>query len=474
MVISGKRFPPQYFFRNIFAMPENALPKPRVYILDDEIVTVRRLVQALAKDGYEVEGFISAGEVMSRIAEHPPEVLVTDVRLNDADGLEILQRVTILAPQTKVILMTGYAAVDHAVQAMKAGAFHYLAKPFKLEELRNTISDALRYPGKSSHDLADPGPVDCFAGIIGRSSVMQEIFRTIRQIAPLNCNVLIQGESGTGKELVARALHHTSDRAQHPFIPFNCGAFSEELVANELFGHEKGAFTGAVSTKLGLLEAAQGGTVFLDEVGEMPIPMQIKLLRVIQERTLLRVGGVAPVSINVRLIAATNRDIDKMIAAGEFRQDLFYRLKVVMINIPPLRKRQEDIPLLVEHFVTLIATQFGKPMVPEIAPDFLEALSSYTFPGNVRELQNIVERAVALSREPVLTGKDLPPDIFFAGIQPPVPEKNSSQLKALEHEHIIEVYRRTGFNQTETARLLGISRTTLWRRLKELSLISEK
>ncbi|MCX5877184.1 MAG: sigma-54 dependent transcriptional regulator [Deltaproteobacteria bacterium] len=461
------------FFRNIFAMSDNASPKPRVYILDDEIVTVRRLVQALAKDGYEVEGFISAGEAMVRISEHPPEVLVTDVRLTDADGMEILQRVTMLAPQTKVILMTGYAAVDHAVQAMKAGAFHYLAKPFKLEELRNTISDALRDSGKSATELADPGPVDRFAGIIGNSPTMQEIFKTIRQIAPLNCNVLIQGESGTGKELVAKALHSTSGRGQHPFIPFNCGAFSEELVANELFGHEKGAFTGAVSTKLGLLEAANGGTVFLDEVGEMPIPMQIKLLRVIQERTLLRVGGVAPVSINVRLIAATNRDIEKMIAAGEFRQDLFYRLKVVMIDIPPLRKRQEDIPLLVEHFVTLIATQFGKP-VPEIGADFLAALSSYTFPGNVRELQNIVERAVALSREPVLTGTDLPPDIFFAEIQPPVPEKNASHLKVLEQEHITEVYRRTGFNQTETARLLGISRTTLWRRLKELNLFSEK
>jgi len=454
-------------------MADNAPPKPRIYILDDEIVTVRRLTQALTKDGYEVEGFITAAEAMSRIGEDPPEVLVTDVRLKDADGMEVLQRVTMLAPRTKVILMTGYAAVDHAVQAMKAGAFHYLAKPFRLEELRNTISDALRHPGNAGQLLAEPSPIDRFAGIIGRSPAMQEIFKTIRQIASLNCNVLIQGESGTGKELVARALHHTSDRAQHPFIPFNCGAFSEELVANELFGHEKGAFTGAVSTKLGLLEAAQGGTVFLDEVGEMPIPMQIKLLRVIQERTLLRVGGVAPVGINVRLIAATNRDIDKMIAAGEFRQDLFYRLKVVMINIPPLRQRQEDIPLLVDHFVTLIATQFGKP-VPEIGADFSGMLSAYTFPGNVRELQNIVERAIALSREPVLSARDLPPDIFFAKTQPIPPEKPASQLKALEQEHIVDMYRRTGFNQTETARLLGISRTTLWRRLKDLDLPSEK
>lgn len=455
-------------------MTENAPQKIRIHILDDEIVTVRRLVQALGKDGYEVEGFVSASEAMARFSEEPADILVTDVRLSDADGLDILQRVIALAPATKVIMMTGYASVDHAVRAMKAGAYHYLAKPFRLEELRNAVRDALQDAGTTGRITQDSGFSDRFAGIIGRSPAMQEIFKTIRQIAPLNCNVLIQGESGTGKELVARALHSASGRGQHPFIPFNCGAFSEELVANELFGHEKGAFTGAVSTKLGLLEAANGGTVFLDEVGEMPIPMQIKLLRVIQERTLLRVGGVAPVSINVRLIAATNRDIEKMIAAGEFRQDLFYRLKVVMINIPPLRKRPEDIPLLVEHFVTLITAQFGKPMVPEIAKDFLDALSSYTFPGNVRELQNIVERAVALSHEPVLTGKDLPPDIFFAGIQPPIPEKNSSHLKALEHEHITEVYRSTGFNQTETARLLGISRTTLWRRLKELNLFSEK
>ncbi len=454
-------------------MTENVSQKIRIYILDDEIVTVRRLVQALGKDGYEVEGFVSASEAMERFLEIPAEVLVTDVRLNDADGLDILQRVMALSPATKVILMTGYASVDHAVRAMKAGAYHYLAKPFRLEELRHAVRDALQDAGAGGGFESEPGCGDRFAGIIGCSPAMQEIFKTIRQIAPLSCNVLIQGESGTGKELVARALHSASGRGRQPFIPFNCGAFSEELVANELFGHEKGAFTGAVSTKLGLLEAANGGTVFLDEVGEMPIPMQIKLLRVIQERTLLRVGGIAPVSINVRLIAATNRDIEKMIAAGEFRQDLFYRLKVVMINIPPLRKRQEDIPLLVEHFVSFIAAQFGKP-VPEIGADFLEALSSYAFPGNVRELQNIVERAVALSRDSALTARDLPPDIFFSETKSSVPENTTHHLKVLEQEHISEVYRRTGFNQTETARLLGISRTTLWRRLKALNLFSGK
>ncbi|OGR01215.1 MAG: hypothetical protein A2505_09950 [Deltaproteobacteria bacterium RIFOXYD12_FULL_55_16] len=446
--------------------------KTIIYILDDEVITVRRLVQALAKDGYELEGFVTAAEALARVSKRPPDLLITDVRLADGNGVEVLQQVMGMAPQTMVILMTGYASIDQAVQAIKAGAFNYLAKPFRLEDLRQVIRDALKgasHARQTAEQSANSS--DRFGEIIGRSPVMQEIFKTIRQVAALNCNILIQGESGTGKELVARALHAYSDRASHPFIPFNCGAFSEELIANELFGHEKGAFTGAVSTKLGLLETANGGTVFLDEVGEMPISMQIKLLRVIQERTLLRVGGVSPTAIDVRIIAATNRDIEKMAAAGSFRQDLFYRLKVVMIELPPLRLRQEDIPLLAHHFVTLIATQFGKP-APQIESSFLDPLLSYSFPGNIRELQNIVERAVALALEPVLTVKDLPPEFFFSGARPS--EKSSSQLKILEQEHIFEIYRRTGFNQTETAQQLGISRTTLWRRLKQLNLVPDK
>ena len=454
-------------------MADAVAPKALIYILDDEVITVRRLVQALAKDGYELEGFVTAAETLARINERPPDLLITDIRLGDADGVEVLQQVQALSPRTVVILMTGYASIDQAVQAIKIGAFNYLAKPFRLEDLRQNIRDALKNASFSRKAPGEKENPDRFGEIIGRSQAMREIFKTIRQVAPLGCNILIQGESGTGKELVARALHACSNRAGHPFIPFNCGAFSEELIANELFGHEKGAFTGAVSTKLGLLETANGGTVFLDEVGEMPLPMQIKLLRVIQERTLLRVGGVSPVAIEVRIIAATNRDIEKMVTAGSFRQDLFYRLKVVMIELPPLRKRQEDIPLLVEHFVNLIATQFGKK-VPEISSAFLDALVSYPFPGNVRELQNIVERAVALSRDEVLTGKDLPPDLFLGNSRPTPPDHAKNQLKILEQEHIYEVYRRTGFNQTETAQQLGISRTTLWRRLKELNLIPDK
>jgi len=455
-------------------MTERVSQKARIYILDDEVVTVRRLVQALSRDGYDLEGFVTAAETLARVKERPPDLLVSDIRLNDADGLEVLKQVMSLAPETAVILMTGYASIDQAVQAVKNGAFNYLAKPFRLEELRQAIRDALKnrehFRSKSEGFQDDP---DRFGEIIGRAPAMQEIFKTIRQVAGLNCNILLQGESGTGKELVARALHACSNRGKEPFIPFNCGAFSEELVVNELFGHEKGAYTGAVTTKLGLFEIANGGTVFLDEVGEMPLPMQIKLLRVIQERILMRVGGISPIAIDVRIIAATNRNIEKMVAAGNFRQDLYYRLKVVMIDLPPLRKRQEDIPLLVRHFVTLIARQFGK-QVPEISSAFLDALAVYPFPGNVRELQNIVERAVALNRDGILTPKDLPPDISIADTRPVPPESGSSHLKILEQEHIYEVYRRTGFNQTETAKQLGISRTTLWRRLKELNLITDK
>ena len=449
-----------------------------IYILDDEIITVRRLVHSLSKDGYKVEGFSTAADFLLRLHEQSPDVVITDVRLNDADGVSLVPQIKNLSPRCQIILITGYATVDQAVQAIKTGAFHYLAKPFRLEELRHTVSDALKKTGAplpllTGNEAESSLASYRFGEIIGASPAMQEIFTTIKQVAGLNCNVLIQGESGTGKELVARALHKRSTRSRHPFIPFNCGAFSEELVANELFGHEKGAFTGAVSTKLGLLETANGGTIFLDEVGEMPLSMQIKLLRVIQERTLLRVGGIHPVAIDVRIIAATNRQLDKSISTGEFRQDLYYRLKVVSIELPPLRQRQEDIPLLSRHFAENAARQFGKPM-PHISSAFYKSLVNYPFPGNVRELQNIIERAVALATEPYLDLKDLPPDIALSKTQPSAPDKNDIQLKTLQKEHIAEVYRRCGYNQTETAQQLGISRTTLWRRLKELGLIPDR
>jgi DNA-binding NtrC family response regulator len=375
-----------------------------------------------------------------------------------------------MAPQLAVILMTGYASIEHAVNATKKGAFYYLEKPFKLNNLRRVIQEALlevkqkQQKGLLQKELREAGR---FGEIIGASPVMLELFKTITQVAPLDCDILIQGESGTGKELVARSLHLNSGRLSKPFVSFNCGSFSEELIANELFGHEKGAFTGAVSTKLGLLETANGGTVFLDEIGEMPQSMQEKLLRVLQERSFMRVGGVTSIKLDVRIIAASNRNLEKMVTAGEFRQDLFYRLKVVMIELPPLRQRTEDIPPLVLHFAKKAAEKFGKKQF-SIQPEFLDALISYSFPGNVRELEHIMERAAALNQDGTLRLSDLPPDIVWTPTKDETKSPSTAPLKDLEMDHILEVYRQCGYNQTKTAKRLGISRTTLWRRMREL------
>ncbi len=453
---------------------DNQRDRPLIVVVDDELVTVKRLVRALAKEG-RVEGFVSADEALAFIKQEAPDVLISDIRLQDADGVYLMQQVLSMSDEIAVILMTGYASIEQAVEATKKGAFHYLEKPFHISALKKVLRKALvsmqarKQMSLISHELVKNGG---FGRMIGLSTPMRQVFNTIAKVAPLDCNVLIQGESGTGKELVARSLHANSPRSSRPFVSFNCGAFSEDLIANELFGHEKGAFTGALTTKVGLLEAANGGTVLLDEVGEMPISMQVKLLRVIQERTFLRVGGIKPIDLDVRFIAATNKDLEKMAAAGDFRYDFFYRLKVVTIELPPLRERREDLMPLMLHFVEKAAKKFGKP-VPKLSDGFVEPLESYPFPGNVREMEHIIERAVALSQDDTLRASDLPPDLKL--IRPEPVDKRREEgirpLRSLEKDYIFDVYRKTGFNQSETARILGISRTTLWRRLKKFNLL---
>ncbi|MDH4319442.1 MAG: sigma-54 dependent transcriptional regulator [Desulfobulbaceae bacterium] len=450
------------------------IPSPedvRIFVVDDEVVTVRRVVQVLKNDGYRVTGFTDAPEAMSEVGKSPPDIIIMDVHLQDADGVELMQRVHGLAPNIAVILITGYASIEHAVQATKKGAFHYLAKPFKIRELRRLVGDALaaKYDAVGQNVEERVLKKACFDEIIGSSPVMLDVFNLISKIAPVDCHVVIQGESGTGKELVARALHKNSCRAESPFVSFNCGAFAEELVANELFGHEKGAFTGAASSKLGLLETGNGGTVFLDEVAEMPLSMQVKLLRVIQERNFMRVGGLRSLPLDVRFISATNRDMEKMIAEGEFRRDLYFRLKVVLVKIPPLRERGDDISLLCFHFAKKISERFGRP-VPTITEGFIKPLLGYEFPGNVRELEHIVEHAIALSEKNVLDVSNLPEELLSGRSRRDVEDDVIGSLKKLEKNHIYETYRSTGYNQSETARILGISRTTLWRRLKEFDI----
>jgi DNA-binding NtrC family response regulator len=460
---------------NQFVMNELSGGHVDIFIIDDEPITVQRLVQAFKKDGYLADGFVSAQDAMASMAKAQPKVVITDVRLKDADGVDLMRQIKTFCPDAAIIIITGYASIDQAVEATKKGAFHYMAKPLHLENLRAVVKDAMEHVRENIRkDQLEKELKKCgsYGGIIGASPAMRQIFKTIAQVATVDCNVFIQGESGTGKELAARAIHANSLRAGSPFVSFNCGAFTEDLVANELFGHEKGAFTGAATTKLGLLEAANGGTVFMDEVGEMPLSMQVKFLRVLQERVFLRVGGVRSIDLNVRFIAATNRDISKMIDAGAFRQDLFYRLNVVMIEMPPLRDRPEDIHPLVNHFVEKAGRKFGK-IITRVSSEFLAPLEVYPFPGNVRELENIIERAVALSRDKILGPGDLPPDIFCVTEDPAAFKAEGHTLRHLEQDHILSVYQRTGYNQSETAKILGISRTTLWRRLRDLKLFDK-
>ncbi len=448
-----------------------------IYIIDDEDITVQRLVRALKASEHDstVRGFIMASEALEAVKQQPPDIVISDIRLKDADGIDLMNRIKALAPHAAIILITGYPSIDQAVKATKKGAFYYLAKPFSLAELRKTISDAKHFliSRKQKDQIIEKIRKDGRLGeIIGTTSEMLKIFKTIKQVGPLDCNVLIKGETGTGKELVARALHMHSKRNSGPFMSFNCGAFTEELIANELFGHEKGAFTGANTTKLGLLEAAAKGTVLLDEIGEMPLTMQVKLLRVLQENEIFRVGGTKPVKIDCRFIAATNRDLDKMVKEGAFRQDLYYRLKVVTLELPPLRDRKGDIPALTNHFARKAAKKFGKA-APAVGRDFVEAIMSYPFPGNCRELEHMVERAVALSHKKKLTAHDLPPDLWLIR-EPETKNKAAAPLKNMELDYIYEVYKKTGFNQTETAKILGISRTTLWRKLRKMNISTDR
>jgi DNA-binding NtrC family response regulator len=370
-------------------------------------------------------------------------------------------------PGCEVIIITAFSTVDTAIEAIRNGAFHYATKPIKMAELKLLVKRALdkvllvREKEELKEALFSQNRP---ANFIGNSKCMLEVFRLIGKIAPLDCNVLIQGESGTGKEMVAKALHQRNPRNQQPFISFNCGGFTEELIANELFGHEKGAYTGANETKIGLLEAADKGTIFLDEISQMPMSMQVKLLRFVEERLLIRVGGVRAQPVDVRLIAASNEDLKALVKSQTFREDLFYRLNVVAVKLPPLRERQDDIPLLVRHFLQRYNRAFGKT-IKGVSSGAMEILSRYPFPGNVRELENIIERAVALSDDAVISRRDLPSDLRDLHISS-FKELSWPSLEEKEKQYIQEVLIKTNYQKKLAAEILKLPRTTLWRKMK--------
>jgi DNA-binding NtrC family response regulator len=441
----------------------------RLLLVDDEKIALRNLEHVLAKEGHQVTATQSGGHALELLDSQPFDLVLTDMKMDKVDGMQLLRRCKAQHPDVEVIMITGFATLESAVAAMKEGAFHYIAKPFRLDEVRQTVAEALEKIRLKRENRALREQLDAYQGrvrVITRDGGMQKLLDMARQVAPTGCNVLITGESGTGKELFARSLHEFSGRPDGPFLAVNCGAFNEELLANELFGHEKGAFTGAVG-KTGLLVAAHGGTLFLDEVTEMSPAMQVKLLRAIQEKEVLPVGGTRPAKVDVRFIAASNRNMKDWVAEGRFRQDLYFRLNVVNLHIPPLSQRREDIPLLAQHFLDRAAPVMGKP-VHTISEDALALLKAYDFPGNVRELENIIERGVAICQGDTLEAAHLPDDLRDLTIRAfRRRDGRVIPLEEQERDYILWVLEEAHGNQTLAAQMLGIDRVSLWRKLKK-------
>ncbi|MEW6440439.1 MAG: sigma-54 dependent transcriptional regulator, partial [bacterium] len=390
------------------------VPRGKILVVDDERGMREFLEIMLKNDSFDVETAAGGQEAIDKLEERFFDIVICDVKMPQVDGMDVLRKAKETWPDTAVIMITAYASAETAVEAMKQGALDYITKPFKVEEVRIVLKRAMERRSLEKENELLKKQVkrwDPQASIVGTSEPMQRVFQLIEKIANTPTNVLVTGESGTGKELVAKAIHYQSDRAAHPFVTIHCGAIPENLIESELFGHIRGAFTGAIQNKIGLLEMADGGTVFLDEVGEIPLPMQVKLLRFIQERTFRRVGSTENLRVNVRIICATNKDLEQEVEAGTFREDLFYRLNVIQIHIPRLSERKEDIRLLSDHFVKKYARELNRK-IREISAPGMETLMGYSYPGNVRELENILERAVALETSDVITPESLPSELF--------------------------------------------------------------
>ncbi len=448
-------------------------PRARVLVVDDEPIALKNLGRALEREGYEVATASSGQGALKLLRASAFDVVLTDLRMEKVDGLQVLERCKERDPDAEVILVTGYASVETAIEAIKRGAYHYVAKPFKLDEVRNVVREAAAKVALKQENRRLRESVEGLKDrveIVTRDPGMLRVLDTAREVTQTDCNVLVTGESGTGKELVARYVHRHSRRAAATFLAVNCGAFTEELLSSELFGHEKGAFTGAVAQKKGLVEMADGGTLFLDEVTEMSPAMQVRLLRVIQEKELLRVGGTQPIRVDVRFIAATNRDVREAVASGAFRQDLYYRRNVVPLALPPLAERRADVPILAHWFLEKHARRMGKP-VDAISADALRVLSEYGFPGNVRELENLVERGVALAKGRVLELSHLPDDVRRMGLK--VVRRDASRMPSLEDQekdYIRWVLGQVDGNRSRAAAILGIDRVSLWRKLRRYGL----
>ncbi|MCL4426403.1 MAG: sigma-54 dependent transcriptional regulator [Firmicutes bacterium] len=463
----------------------------RLLIIDDEKNMRWALSRALRSEGLEIFTAGSGPEGLALLREEKPDLVLLDLKLPGLDGLSVLRQIKAEMPLVAVIIMTAYGSIETAVEAIKAGAYDYITKPFDLEAVKLVLARALENQSLTKEVAYLRRELETrysFQNIVGKSAKMRQVFDLIERVADSQATVLIQGESGTGKELVARALHYLSGRRTGPFIAVSCAALPETLLESELFGHEKGAFTGALTRRIGRFEMANGGTLFLDEVGELTPAVQVKLLRVLQERSFERLGGTERIMVDVRIIAATNRNLEQAMREGRFRQDLYYRLNVVPITLPPLRERKEDIPLLVQHFLA----KFSRTNPPsnglappggaapsgghfQIAPAALAALMNYSWPGNVRELENVLERACLLCSGGVITRECLPAEILAAeegggsGFTLDIPEEGLD-LEELEKHLILKALEKSGGNQSQAARLLHLSRYALLYRLEKYGL----
>ncbi len=454
-----------------------------VLIVDDEEVLQDVLGSLLAREGYEVRQARDARSALEEVDNQPPDLVLLDLMLPDLPGLELLKQLKQRDPELVVVVITAFSSIEGAIEAMREGAFHYIPKPFKNEEVLLTVRKGLEQRRLKDENRLLREELErrySFANLIGKSAAMQQVFELIRQAAPARSNILILGESGTGKELVAKAIHHHSRRNRGPFVTVNSGSMPPDLLESTLFGHVKGAFTGAITSKKGLFEVADGGTIFFDEIGNIPLETQAKLLRVIQEKEFMRLGAVEVMKADVRIVAATNADLAELVPKGLFREDLYYRLNVITIQLPPLRERTEDIPLLVQHFLDRFSRENQKP-IQSVDPNALSRMLDYRWPGNVRELENAIERAVVLSTGPVLMLDLLPPQVRGQGMSwsaaaaelPPVGGSFWEAVEGFERSLIERALRAAGGVQKRAAEILQIKPTTLHEMMKRLGLHQE-
>ncbi len=468
------------------------MQKPRILIVDDEKDMREFLEIMLRREGYDVRSSSDAAQALESCKEDHADLVITDLRMPGMNGVEFTRALKNLDSETIVMMVTAYASVETAIEAMKAGAYDYFTKPFNVDEIKLNIRKALKHRSLEKENRRLKQDLKTrygYANLIGTSQKMKELYGLIKNIARTKTNVFVTGESGTGKELVARAIHFESDRSEAPFVAINCGAIPENLLESELFGHIKGAFTGAVANKAGLAEEADGGTLFLDEITELPLHLQVKLLRFIQERSFRRVGGTNDVTVDIRVIAASNREIEDEVKDGKFREDLFYRLNVIRIELPPLRERRDDIPLLARHFMDKYNKGLGKE-VADISPDALELLMDYEYSGNVRELENIIERAVTLEATDMIQASSLPPavtghagdrsaafaDYNGAGEKLAVPPEGVDLEKTVEEFEkamIIDALKKTGGVKKKAAELLGLSFRSMRYKLSKYEISEE-